>query len=90
MINAALSQAIRLDAGRITEPSAAILDSQRVKTTSAEAEREYNGGKQVKESKRHIIVDTLGLLLLVSVTATSVQHSHAEQSMLIALPHTGS
>ena len=59
--------------GREPEPSAAILDTQSVKTTSVKGVRGYDAGKKVKGRKRHILVDTLGLLLLVIVHAADIQ-----------------
>src|SRR5215475_13076166 len=68
-----LRRAIRIQEGRDEQPSAAVLDRQSVKTTGKGEERGYDSGKQVKGRKRHIVVDTLGLLLLVWVTSASVQ-----------------
>lgn len=68
-----LRRAIRMREGRDEQPSAAVLDSQSVKTTGKGEARGYDSGKQVKGRKRHIVVDTLGLLLLVLVTSASVQ-----------------
>jgi len=69
---AELRTQVRVAAGREPTPSAASVDSQSVKTTATGGERGYDGGKKVTGRKRHVFVDTLGLLLAVSVTAASV------------------
>ena len=82
-LNAALRERVRQKAGRNAQPSAAAIDSQSVKTTE-EAEVEtcgYDSGKQVKGRKRHLLVDTLGLVLKVIVLSASVQDRDGAQML---------
>lgn len=71
-INAALVEAVRKREGRNPRPSAAVIDSQSVKTAEGGDERGADVHKQVNGRKRHIVVDTLGLLLIVLVHSAGI------------------
>ena len=81
-----LREQIRAAADREPDPTAAIIDSQSVRAaeTVARASRGYDAGKKVNGRKRHIAVDTIGLLLVVAVSAASVQDRHAGRALIWA------
>jgi putative transposase len=84
-INRLLRQQVRQQVGRETTPSAAIVDAQSVKTTLVKGERGYDAGKRVNGRKRHIVVDTMGLLLSVLVTTGNVQDKPGGKQLLTQL-----
>ena len=78
-----LRQQVRQKEQREEQPSAGIIDSQSVKTTDVGGrDREFDGGKKVNGRKRHIIVDTLGLVLVVLVHAANVADVTAARLLL--------
>ncbi len=92
-VHDALREAVRGAEGRGEQPTAAIIDAQSVKgaDTVASATRGYDAGKKVNGRKRHVVLDTMGLLLLVMVTTASVQDRDGARPVLqaMAVMHPG-
>lgn len=85
-IHNSLRDKTRKDAGRERFPSLGLIDSQSVKTTRSGGEsRGLDGGKKTKGRKRHIVVDTMGLLLTVVVHAANIHGSRGAPFVLSEL-----
>jgi Transposase and inactivated derivatives len=84
-INNVLRRKIRVLEGRDPQPSAAIIDSQSVKAASTVGahSRGYDMGKKINGRKRFIVVDTLGMVLCVLVTAASAHDHHGGKRVLV-------
>ena len=83
----ALRVQVRVSQDREATPSAACIDTQSVKTTEmGGADRGYDGGKKIKGRKRYLLVDTLGLVITVVVTAANLDDGTAAPELLSRVP----
>lgn len=78
---------VRCEAGRAGTPSVGILDSQSAKSADHPGPRGYDAGKKIKGRKRHMIVDSLGLIIAVVVTVASVQDRDGARKVLAQIQH---
>jgi putative transposase len=80
-----LRERMRIRAGREPTPSAAMIDSQSVRTTEQGGPHGYDGGKKINGRKRHVLVDTMGLLLQVVVHPANIQDRDGARLVLAGL-----
>jgi putative transposase len=81
-LNDVLRRLVRRAVGKQPDPSLGIMDSQTVKATEAGGERGFDGGKKINGRKRHILVDTLGLLLVLVVHSANIQDYDGARQVL--------
>jgi putative transposase len=81
-LHAHTRETLRQLEGRKRHPSAGIIDSQSVKSTECSDQRGYDAGKKVNGRKRHVLVDTLGMLLLVMMLPANIQDRDAARQLL--------
>lgn len=89
VIQESLVQQTRLKQGKTEQPTVGIIDAQSVKSTLVSSEsRGFDAGKRIKGIKRHIIVDTLGMVLAVVIQSASVQDRDGAMDVIAKLFET--
>jgi putative transposase len=82
LIHERLREQVRRKAGRKPSPTAAVRDSQSVKHADSSEQVGYDAGKKIKGRKRHLLVDTMGLVLALRVTGADVQDRDGAKMLL--------
>jgi len=91
VIQESLVQKTRVKQGKKEQPTVGIIDAQSVKSTLVSSEsRGFDAGKRIKGIKRHIIVDTLGMILAVVIQGASVQDRDGATEVISKLCETWS